>query len=80
MGFDMGVNFIPIKVYPYQKGWFGWVRKCRGVHEHGERAELTALGLSSFADGKGYSQSQCLEAILWYLRLTEQLKQAVDRL
>ena len=59
MGFDMGVNFIPIKVYQYQKGWFGWVRKCRGVHEHGERAELTALGLSSFADGKGYSQSQC---------------------
>jgi len=59
MGFDMGVNFIPITVYPYQKGWFGWVRKCRGVHEHGERAELTALGLSSFADGKGYSQSQC---------------------
>jgi hypothetical protein len=33
------------------------LRKCRGVDEHGERAELTASGVSSFADGKGYSKS-----------------------
>jgi hypothetical protein len=39
------------------QGWFGCVKRCRVVHEHGERAERTALGLSSSAVGKGYSMN-----------------------
>ena len=60
VGFEvLGSAILTLSSLEMPDQWLTVYRKCRGVDEHGERAQLTAFGLSSFADGKGYSKSQC---------------------